>query len=238
MSVHSQAVDYDKAYPHDAEFVENVWWEKDGVLYVDINLPGGSNDDTDPWYAAPSMSTQQQDEVAQRSAANLRWLDVAFAKAKTSGDSAMVILTQADMWDTDGATTGIGHISNYKPYIDKIAAGSTTFGKPVLLVNGDSHVFRSDNPLQQNAPCYIEPTPGVDAVACSADNAIVALKGNPSDPYKNQPYGYNVPNFHRIVVHGSTNPMEWIKLSIYSKANAAHGKDAFGPFSWKRSISQ
>ncbi|MDD5117941.1 MAG: hypothetical protein PHP90_05060 [Sulfuricurvum sp.] len=232
MSVHSQAVDYDHAYPNDANFSENVWWEKDGVLYVAVNIPGGSNDDTDPWYGAPSMSTQQQNEVAQRSAADLRWLDVAFAKAKASGDYAMVILTQADMWDTDGASAE--HISNYKRYIDKIAAGSTMFGKPVLLVNGDSHVFRSDNPLKPNSPCYIEPTPGVDAVACSADNAIPVLGTNPADPYETQPNGYNVPNFHRIVVHGSTNPMEWIKLSIYSKANAAHGKDAFGPFSWKR----
>jgi hypothetical protein len=235
MSVHSQAVDYDKTYPTDANFVENVWWEKDGVLYVAVNIPGGSNDDTDPWYGAPSMDANQTAEVTQRSAADLRWLDVAFAKAKTSGDYAMVILTQADMWDTDGASAA--HISNYKRYIDKIAAGSTTFGKPVLLVNGDSHVFRSDNPLKQNSPCFIEPAPGVDAVACTANNASVVLGTNPADPYETQPNGYNVPNFHRIVVHGSTNPMEWIKLSIYSKANAAHGKDAFGPFSWKR-ISQ
>lgn len=233
MSVHSQAVDYNKSYPADADFAENVWWEKDGVLYVAVNIPGGSNDDTDPWYGAPSMDANQTTEVAQRSAADLRWLDVAFARAKTAGDFAMVILTQADMWDIDGATSGAAHLSNYKRYIDKIASGATSFGKPVLLVNGDSHVFRSDNPLQQNAPCYIEPAPGVDAVACNANNVIMP-GNNPVDPYETQPNGYNVPNFHRIVVHGSTNPMEWLKLSIYSKANAAHGKDAFGPFSWKR----
>jgi hypothetical protein len=46
--------------------------------------------------------------------------------------------------------------------------------------------------------------------------------------------GYDVPNFHRIVVHGSTTPLEWLKLTVDSHANAPNGPDAFGPFSWTR----
>ena len=107
------------------------------------------------------------------------------------------------------------------------------FGKPVLLLNGDSHVYRSDNPLVQSAPCLIEPSSGAAAVACSATN-MPAGSNNPADPYLNQPHGYNVPNFHRIVVHGSTTPLEWLKLSIDPAATAASGSNAFGPFSWQR----
>jgi len=44
-----------------------------------------------------------------------------------------------------------------------------------------------------------------------------------------------VPNFHRIVVHGSTFPLEWLRLTVDPRATAA-GPDSFGPFSWERMI--
>jgi hypothetical protein len=43
-----------------------------------------------------------------------------------------------------------------EPFINKIATLTVDFGKPVLLINGDSHIYRSDNPLANNAPCAIE----------------------------------------------------------------------------------
>jgi hypothetical protein len=219
-SVHSQAQEFDPANPQDSEYVENVWWEQSKVLFVTLNVPGGSNNDTDPWYGAPAMSPAQAAEVARRSAANLRWLSAAFKQAGANGDSAVVIMLQADMWDLDGANPS--HIAGYKPLIDSMANLTRAFGKPVLLFNGDSHVYRSDNPLQAGAPCVIEPSSGAPAVACTGD------------AYQNQPGGYNVPNFHRIVVHGSTLPLEYLKLAINPTANAANGVDGFGPFSWKR----
>ncbi|MGW0629155.1 hypothetical protein [Streptomyces sp. NPDC002758] len=43
-----------------------------------------------------------------------------------------------------------------------------------------------------------------------------------------------MPNFHRVVVHGSTFPLEWLKLTIDTKANHPASADAFGPFSRQR----
>jgi hypothetical protein len=48
------------------------------------------------------------------------------------------------------------------------------------------------------------------------------------------PAGYEVPNFHRVVVHGSTMPLEWLKLTIDPSAHAPNGDKAFGAFSWER----
>jgi hypothetical protein len=46
-----------------------------------------------------------------------------------------------------------------------------------------------------------------------------------------------VPNFHRIVVHGSTFPLEWMKLTIDPSQNAGWTTDgAYGPFAWTRQI--
>jgi hypothetical protein len=232
-TVHTQAQEYDTKYPTDSVYVENVWWEQSKVLMVALNIPGGSNNGTDPWYGAPSASPAQLQAVAERSAATLRWLDTAFKQATANGDIAVVVHVQADMWDIDGASTGAAHLSEYKQYIDRLASNTLSFGKPVLLFNGDSHVYRSDNPLTKGAPCVIEPSSGAAAVACSSTN-MPAGSNNPADPYMVQPNGYNVPNFHRVVVHGSSLPLEWLKLTIDPSANAPASATAFGPFSWER----
>ena len=231
MDVHSQAREFDPAFPTDANYVENVWFEKSGVVFVNVNLPGGSNNDNDIWWGTPTMSAAQAQDVANRTAADLRWLDVAFKRAVAISAFAVVIELQADMWNLDGVAAS--HISQYKQYIDSIAAKAKDFGKPVLLFNGDSHVYRTDNPLAPGSPCLIEPSSGAAAVACAAS---IMPAGNPVDPYQSQPNGYNVPNFRRIVVHGSTMPLEWVKLVIdpnYDRS-AASTATSFGPFSWTR----
>lgn len=229
--IHTQAVEYDRAFPADAKFVEHVWWKQSGVLFVTLNVPGGSNNDTDPWYKVPSMSAAQSQEVAERSAATLRWLDTAFVQAAKDGAIAIVIQLQADMWDLDGATAA--HLTQYRQFVDSIASKTLAFGKPVLLFVGDSHVYRTDNPLVAGAPCLIEPAPGAAAVTCTVTN-MPAGSNNPPDPYTNQPWSYNVPNFRRIVVHGSTLPLEYLRLTIDPTVNAAGSANAFGPFSWAR----
>ena len=55
-----------------------------------------------------------------------------------------------------------------------------------------------------------------------------------ADMWDSQPNGYNVSNFHRITTHGSTLPLEWLKLTVQPGTNAAASATAFGPFSWQR----
>ncbi|MFF2193030.1 hypothetical protein [Streptomyces sp. NPDC058157] len=213
LRVLSQAQLPNRAHPEDARYVENVLWVKNGTLFVTINVPGGSNNDADPWYGAPTASQEQLDEATRRTAADLRWLDTAFALAHTGGISSVVVSTQADMWDVDGKTAA--HVTNYEPIVAGLASHTAAFGKPVLLLVGDSHVYRSDDPLRQDAPCT------GDAGVCSYN----AWNSHP---------GYDVPNFHRIVVHGSTVPLEWLKLTVTPGAHHPTTDTSFGPFTWAR----
>jgi hypothetical protein len=115
----------------------------------------------------------------------------------------VVIQAQADMWDPE---KGAAHQAGFEPIVAKVAELTLAFGKPVLMLNGDSHVYRSDNPL------------------------------SPADPlYFMHPF-YDVPNFHRIVVHGSTFPLEWLRLTVDPRAAAESGANAFGPFSWEQIV--
>jgi hypothetical protein len=201
----SQAELPSPGHASDRRFVENVMWIQSGVLFVTINLPGGSNNDADVWYGAPAPSAAQQQEIAERTGADLRWLDLAFAVAKTADLAGVVIQAQADMWDPE---KGAAHQAGYEPFVQRIATRTVELGRPVLMLNGDSHVFLSHNPL------------------------------SPADPLAYLHPGYDVPNFHRIVVHGSTFPLEWLKLIIDPKKSAAATDDAFGPFSWARVVPQ
>jgi hypothetical protein len=208
----SQATAYDPAHPEDAQYVENVMWRQKGFVFVTVNVPGGSNNDADPWYGA-ALTQQQTDERTQRTAADLRWLDQAFSYASDVDAQGVVVVSQADMWDLDGKTAA--HLTNYEQLVGSLASHTTAFGKPVLLFEGDSHTYRSDNPLVEGAPCT------GDAGVCSYD----AWQSHPS---------YDVPNFHRVIVHGSTFPLEWLKLTVTPGGHASTTSASFGPFSWQR----
>ena len=212
LKVLSQAQVRDRAHPTDAQYVENVLWQQRGIVFVSINVPGGSNNDADPWYGAP-ITAAQQDEAAQRTAADVRWLDSAFGLASENDAAGVVVITQADMWDLDGKTPA--HLTNYEPIVSSLAGHTGAFGKPVLLFTGDSHTYRSDNPLVQGAPC-------------TGDGGVCSYDAWMSHPY------YHVTNFHRIVVHGSTFPLEWLKLTAAPGAHNPTTATSFGPFTWTR----
>lgn len=199
----SQGQLFHPLHPSDGKYVENVMFVDAEVLFVTINLPGGSNNDSDVWYAAPTATAAQLQEAEERTGADLRWLDLAFAAARFAHLKGVVIQAQADMWDPE---KGAAHQAGFEPFVQNIAQNTLAFGKPVLMFNGDSHVYQSHNPLSA------------------------------ADPLSFMHPGYDVPNFHRIVVHGSTLPLEWLKLTVDPKANAPQGPNAFGPFSWSRMI--
>ena len=214
--VTSQATAFDPAHPEDAAYVENVRWQRKGVEFVTLNIPGGSNNDADPWYGAP-LTDRQTAERSARTAADLRWLDAAFAEATANDVHGVVVIEQADMWDLDGKAAT--HLTNYEPIVQSLADHTNALGKPVLLLNGDSHVYRSDTPFSATAACETE----------AADHSTVACNPTQMATETGTHPGYDVPGFHRIVVHGSTFPLEWLKLTISPRQDGT-----FGPFSWTR----
>jgi hypothetical protein len=181
----SQAKYFDPAFPSDAQFVENVMWEESKVIFVTLNVPGSNNDGV-PWAGAFSNLGAQEQEVAERTAADIRWLQTAFKQAEARHARAVVIALQADMWDPAAVAPGGDGLDRYRTFVQKLADLSVAFGRPVLLLNGDSHLFEVDQPLAN---------PG---------SATGMMHGTQA-----------VPNLTRITVQGSTNkPAEWLRLTI------------------------
>ena len=80
--------------------------------------------------------------------------------------------------------------------------------------------------------CQFESGVGTTTVDCNSipDSSDGTYK---QDGWTNHPF-YDVSNFHRIVVHGSTLPLEWLRVSITPRVSAPRGGNAFGPFLWQR----
>ncbi len=179
----SQAQMFDAAYPTDAQFVENVMWQQGRVVFATFNMPG-SNNDTAPWTGTFANPNAQTTEVYERSGANMRWLEATFEHARKEHARAVVLALQADMWDPEALASD--ELSGYTPFVQKLADLAVEFGRPVLLINGDSHVYEADHPLADPA---------------SSSGQIHHTQA--------------VPNLTRLTVQGSTNaPAEWLKLTI------------------------
>jgi len=181
----SQNERFSRVYPGDAQFVENVMWQDSRVVFVMLNMPGSNNDGL-AWTAPFTDETARAREAAQRTGAALRWLKKAFDEAKEEDARAVVIGLQANMWDQEALVAGGDGLCNYTLFVHELANLSINFRRPVLLLNGDSHLFGVDHPLA-------DPT-----------SATGLIHGAPA-----------VPNLTRITVQGSTNaPAEWLRLTI------------------------
>lgn len=66
--VSSQAQYYDHAHPPYLNYLENMMWEDDDVVFVTVNMPGGSNDDASPWTEGFENPTAPAQEASRQPA--------------------------------------------------------------------------------------------------------------------------------------------------------------------------
>jgi hypothetical protein len=122
-------------------FPENQLWEQSDVVFSAVHVVG-SNNDLEPWFAAPAPSAAQLDEYQTRLQADLRWLDLTFRVADRERARGVVLAMQADAWN---GTVPRG--SGFVPVIERITALAREFGRPVLILQGDTHRFYTDKPI-------------------------------------------------------------------------------------------
>ena len=140
-----------------SQFVENVMWSQADVAFATLHVVG-SNNSLVPWYTDDTTGTKQDDperriaEEAAREAAGLDWLDRTFDFARKQQSKGVVLFMQASMWDP--GVLDSGHYNGFAATVRRLADRARAFEKPVLLVNGDSHVFEADNPLAEGDEHY------------------------------------------------------------------------------------
>jgi hypothetical protein len=116
------------------EYCEHVRWIFSGMLFVALNVQGSNNN--------LGRTKEMDSEHARRMAAVMEWLDSSAALVRERRLDALVVLMQANIFERRrGLPDGFAGIR------DRLAALSRESPGRVVLVHGDEHTFRDDEPL-------------------------------------------------------------------------------------------
>lgn len=124
-----------------AKFRENVRWTAGNVTFITLHVPGSNN--------GLGRSPDGDAEYAERNKANLAWLLQGFEYAKANNSRAIMILQQANIFPAYPPTAASPGKDphGFTDIRTQIEKETIAFGKPVVLVHGDSHFFRIDKPF-------------------------------------------------------------------------------------------
>jgi hypothetical protein len=145
-----------------AAYRENVRWTHEGVTFITVHYV------TEVLGRSPETDA----EFAERNAANLAWVRDGFAAARAANSRGIVVFTQGNPFPDYAAGRGVppeprrGFEGLWSLLEDEVAG----FGKPVLLMHGDTHYFRVDNPLHASLPECVAGTHDVRPIYCRLHN--------------------------------------------------------------------
>jgi hypothetical protein len=124
-----------------ARYRENVRWEAGGALFVGMNLPGSDNN-----FNGIHRSGGPVAEFIERSAANRAWLAQAFALGRSKKLVGILIVIQGNP-GFHAANAG-RPTPGYRDFLNQLAEETRAFAGQVVLVHGDTHHHRIDQPLE------------------------------------------------------------------------------------------
>ena len=123
-----------------AQIVENARWQFQGVTFATAHVVGSNNN-------FEARDARAVEEYFQRNDANIAWLNDAFDAAEQEASAAMVLAIHANVFI--GADEGRWPGGNgFKDFVGAFVKRAEAFKKPILLIHGDSHTFRIDQPFK------------------------------------------------------------------------------------------
>jgi hypothetical protein len=136
------------ANPAFGEFVEHARWSHGGVVFATIHVVGSGNASK----GFPKRTRADDLEASRRLEASLVWLRESFAQARSQSATAVVVAFHADPgFDWKPEDRG-----PFKPLTDAFEREAAAFGKPVLLIHGDSHHYITDTPMPSSQVTRLE----------------------------------------------------------------------------------
>ena len=147
-------------------YIENQRWVHQGVLFATLHIVGSNNN-------LESRDPAANQEFFERDAANIAWIEAAFEQAQQQKANAVVLAFQADVFETKTAWEDFPGWSGFRKSIgETLLPLASRWGKPVLVVHGDSHQFKIDQPFQINK----KPLPNVTRLIVPGAADVRAVK--------------------------------------------------------------
>ena len=117
-------------------FPENRRWSVESISFATIHMVGSNNNDQ------PELPSSR--EFTLRNQANTAWMKETFALARKQNNKAIVFAMQADTFYDPSKPPESG----FSDWLIAFQQEILSWKKPVLLIQGDSHVFKVDRPLE------------------------------------------------------------------------------------------
>lgn len=142
-------------HPKYTSYRENVRWTYGDVVFITLHIIGSNNN----LGRTPEMDA----EHAERTAANLAWMREGFELATRTGSRAIMIIAQGNpqfetswppntqerylLWGLQMKPPQTRRATGFDEFRAGLEQETLAFGKPVVYVHGDTHLFRVDKPL-------------------------------------------------------------------------------------------
>ena len=124
-------------------YPENVLWMRSKAVFAALHVVGSRNN-LAPWngLGLSGPTVEQLVEVAERRDATIDWIDAAFDTAESNRAQGVVLMMQADTFFLANETD-----AGFVDILGRIEDRAAAFGGPVLLLQGDTHVYVEDTPF-------------------------------------------------------------------------------------------
>jgi len=146
-----------------AAYSENTRWMHKGIAFIGLNVPGSNNNKVNVGACTSKKSARTQTdcdadnaEYADRNAHNLEWLHQSFSQAKIAGAKGVMVVVQGDPWFDLAETETVNEradpaFDGYNDFLKALVDETNAFSGQVVLVHGDTHFFKIDKPLIDQA---------------------------------------------------------------------------------------
>lgn len=140
-------LDSQAAIPGLEEFPEHQYWASGNVSFVTLHVLGSDNG----LESFKGRTKADDDEAVRRITASIDWLNSSFIRASESKSDALVIAIHGNPFNISERRAKKYDIRPFAGLLSAIRAGAVNLAKPVLLVHGDTHDFRFDQPMSDSS---------------------------------------------------------------------------------------
>jgi hypothetical protein len=126
--------------PRYSKYVENQMWSMGDALFATIHIIGSNNN--------LGRTAEDDAEYTERTNANFNWLRTIFSVARDNDFSRVVLTMQANPgWS--GAPIAVRQLgTGFRDSLGVLEEEAIVYDRPILVIMGDSHLYRIDQPLR------------------------------------------------------------------------------------------
>ena len=154
--------------PAFSRYVENLRWQHQSTLFTTLHIVGSNNN-----FEARNPSAVN--EFFHRDAANVAWIKDTFSVASEQKVELLVFAFQADVFEARNIYEDFPSWSGFRKSIgETLLPLAQQWGKPVLIIHGDSHKFKLDQPFTINR----KPLRNITRLIVPGETDVRAVKVN------------------------------------------------------------